>query len=120
MPYGGGYLEVAEDSQGWRHLAFYPSASSVDPIWLTTGAWELDGGVLAVNEELNLAYVSFRSSSYAFFGLIPFARFRPQLRPRRFAFNRAPRLFCCLAVCHRERSGRFGWLGPENAGTNVS
>lgn len=57
-PYAGGYLEVAEDPQGWRHLAFYPSAASDEHVWLTTGEWELDGGVLAVDEELSAACVA--------------------------------------------------------------
>lgn len=52
------YLDVVPDEKGFNHIALFNPASSSTPRFLTTGPWEVTGGIQAVNLEKGLVYVS--------------------------------------------------------------
>lgn len=56
-PFKKGYLDVIPNEEGWNHLAYFNDPSSPDFVWLSQGEWEVDGGVLAVDEDKALVYV---------------------------------------------------------------
>ena len=35
------YVELKENQQGYTHLALYSNPDSTNPVWLTTGPWEV-------------------------------------------------------------------------------
>jgi dipeptidyl aminopeptidase len=51
------YLDIIENGDGFKHLAFYPNATSPEPIFLTFGAWEVDK-LLHADIKRNRAYIS--------------------------------------------------------------
>ncbi|GAA6063684.1 hypothetical protein JCM10212_003351 [Sporobolomyces blumeae] len=54
--YPSGYLDIAPNSQGYNHLAYYSSADEAEPAWLTQGEWEIDGGIQMVDVKRGLVY----------------------------------------------------------------
>jgi dipeptidyl aminopeptidase B len=52
------YLDIVPDKDGYNHIALFSPASASTPRFLTTGAWEVTGGIQAVDIERGLAYVS--------------------------------------------------------------
>ncbi|GAA5956674.1 hypothetical protein JCM10213_003315 [Rhodosporidiobolus nylandii] len=55
--YPEGYLDVLPNPEGYRHLALFSPPSASEPVWLTGGEWEIDGGVLRVDYERGYAYI---------------------------------------------------------------
>ncbi len=51
------YLDVVPDKEGFNHIALFNPASSGTPRFLTTGPWEVTGGIKAVDLEKGLVYV---------------------------------------------------------------
>ncbi|KAI8824407.1 dipeptidyl peptidase IV N-terminal region-domain-containing protein [Fimicolochytrium jonesii] len=51
------YVELLEDADGYMHIAHFQSVNSVDPAWLTKGAWEVEK-ILAVDAQRGLIYYS--------------------------------------------------------------
>ncbi|GAA6056636.1 hypothetical protein JCM3770_006322 [Rhodotorula araucariae] len=54
--YPPGYLDVLPDPQGYNHLAYFSPADASDPVWLTSGEWEIDGGIARVDVHRGLVY----------------------------------------------------------------
>jgi dipeptidyl aminopeptidase B len=52
------YLDIVPDKDGYNHIALFSPASTSTPRFLTTGAWEVTGGIQAVDVERGLVYVS--------------------------------------------------------------
>lgn len=50
------YVEVAPDSRGFRHIAYFPVANASEPLWLTTGDWEVEGGVPFIDVKRGQVY----------------------------------------------------------------
>ncbi|KAI0249668.1 dipeptidyl aminopeptidase [Lactifluus subvellereus] len=50
------YLDVVPDKDGYNHIALFSPASTSTPRFLTTGPWEVTGGVQAVDFERGLVY----------------------------------------------------------------
>ncbi|KAH8989460.1 dipeptidyl aminopeptidase [Lactarius akahatsu] len=50
------YLDVVPDKKGFNHIALFNPASSGTPRFLTTGPWEVTGGIQAVDFEKGLIY----------------------------------------------------------------
>ena len=44
-----GYLDVILDANGFKHIAFFSPPDSVEPIFLTTGEWEVAGKLQALD-----------------------------------------------------------------------
>ncbi|KAF8677639.1 Dipeptidyl aminopeptidase [Rhizoctonia solani] len=51
-----GYLDILPTPKGYNHIALFSPPDSSDPIWLTSGEWEVTGSVLAVDETHGLIY----------------------------------------------------------------
>lgn len=47
--YPPGYLDILPDSAGYNHLAYYSPPESKTPVFLTSGSWEIDGTIEAVD-----------------------------------------------------------------------
>lgn len=52
-----GYLDVIPDEKGYMHVALFSPADSQEPIFLTSGEWEIDGVIRGVDPIRRLAYV---------------------------------------------------------------
>ena len=52
-----GYLEIVPDKKGFSHIAIYSPASSREPVFLTSGEWEIDGEIRAIDVKRKLMYV---------------------------------------------------------------
>jgi len=63
--YPPGYLDVLPNPLGFRHLAYFSPASSPNPVWLTNGSWEIDGGIERVDARRGLAYIVAANPSVA-------------------------------------------------------
>ncbi|KAH9055740.1 dipeptidyl aminopeptidase [Lactarius vividus] len=50
------YLDIVPDKQGFNHIALFNPANSRTPRFLTTGPWEVTGGIQAVDFEKGLVY----------------------------------------------------------------
>lgn len=48
-----GYLDIDYSPEGFNHIAFF-AAESDEPTWITTGAWEVAGGISAVDARKKL------------------------------------------------------------------
>lgn len=44
-----GYLDVLPDAAGFRHIAYFSPPDAKNPIFLTSGEWEVDGSIEAVD-----------------------------------------------------------------------
>ncbi|TCD69053.1 hypothetical protein EIP91_008951 [Steccherinum ochraceum] len=51
-----GYLDIVPASNGFNHIALFSPASNGTPNFLTSGDWEVSGGILGLNVKQNLAY----------------------------------------------------------------
>lgn len=51
-----GYLDVIPDKEGYMHLALFSPANAKEPLFLTTGQWEIDGVIQGVDLKRRLAY----------------------------------------------------------------
>ncbi|KAM0756671.1 hypothetical protein T439DRAFT_321362 [Meredithblackwellia eburnea MCA 4105] len=54
--YPSGYLDVVPNKEGFNHLAYFSPPESSDPVFLTSGAWEVDS-VSAVDISRGLIYL---------------------------------------------------------------
>lgn len=52
---GGAYLDILPDERGYNHLALFAPLDATEPVFLTRGAWDLDGGVRGLDLERELA-----------------------------------------------------------------
>lgn len=52
-----GYLDIIPDTQGYMHLALFSPADAKEPVFLTSGEWEIDGIIQGVDLVRRLAYV---------------------------------------------------------------
>jgi len=52
----GGYLDIVPTPEGYDHLAYFPTAETTSPFWLTRGEWEVTGPISGVNEEKGIVY----------------------------------------------------------------
>ncbi|KAH9945746.1 dipeptidyl aminopeptidase [Amylocystis lapponica] len=50
------YLDIVPSASGYNHIALFSPVSSSTPRFLTTGEWEVAGGILAVDAERKLIY----------------------------------------------------------------
>lgn len=55
--YPPGYLDIVPSPEGFSHLAYFSPPESKEPVFLTSGRWEIDGGVESVDVERGLVYV---------------------------------------------------------------
>lgn len=46
---GGAYLDVVPTPEGYNHIALFSPASSRTPHFLTSGSWEVTGGIKGIN-----------------------------------------------------------------------
>ncbi|KAI8454775.1 dipeptidyl peptidase IV N-terminal region-domain-containing protein [Phakopsora pachyrhizi] len=51
-----GYLDIRIDPQGYRHVAYFSPSDSDRPIFLSSGQWEVDEKILAVDLDRRLVY----------------------------------------------------------------
>ncbi|GAA98406.1 hypothetical protein E5Q_05092 [Mixia osmundae IAM 14324] len=51
-----GYLDILDDEDGYRHIAYFSPSDSGEPIFLTTGPWEVVGSIASVDFERKLIY----------------------------------------------------------------
>lgn len=49
-----GYLDVLPDDKGFLHIALFSPPDTPTPVFLTSGDWEVDGGIRAVDVERKL------------------------------------------------------------------
>jgi dipeptidyl aminopeptidase len=49
-----GYLDMLPDRDGFSHLVYFSPADAAEPVFLTSGDWEIDGGVQAVDLQRQL------------------------------------------------------------------
>lgn len=56
-----GYLEVVPDKQGFSHIAVFSPPESKEPVFLTSGDWEIDDEIRAVDVKRKLMCVSLTS-----------------------------------------------------------
>lgn len=61
--YPPGYLDIIPDSNGFNHIAYFSPPDSDSPVFLTSGNWEVDGGIKGVDVGRGIVYVLFFSSS---------------------------------------------------------
>ncbi|GJN88898.1 hypothetical protein Rhopal_001869-T1 [Rhodotorula paludigena] len=54
--YPSGYLDVLPDAAGYNHIAYFSPPDAKEPVWLTSGAWEIDGGIERVDVQRGLVY----------------------------------------------------------------
>jgi dipeptidyl aminopeptidase len=43
------YIDIADNGDGYMHLAMYSVDGNVEPTWLTYGTWEVVGGTVVVD-----------------------------------------------------------------------
>ncbi|KAG8908597.1 hypothetical protein FRB99_004885 [Tulasnella sp. 403] len=51
-----GYLDIVPTPDGYNHIALFSPPDSSVPKWLTTGEWEVAGGIRAVDRSRGLVY----------------------------------------------------------------
>lgn len=57
---GYAYLDIVPTSEGYKHIALFTSLSSdlgankSQPIWITSGEWEVSGGMLGIDAQRRL------------------------------------------------------------------
>lgn len=66
--YPSGYLDVLPDAAGYNHIAYFSPPDAKEPVWLTSGAWEIDGGIERVDVQRGLVCVAARKFSSSIFG----------------------------------------------------
>ncbi|GAA6023188.1 hypothetical protein JCM10207_004472, partial [Rhodosporidiobolus poonsookiae] len=54
--YPKGYLDVLPSPSGHLHLAYFSPPDAAEPVWLTGGEWEIDGGVQRVDLGRGVVY----------------------------------------------------------------
>ncbi|KAM0787347.1 hypothetical protein ACM66B_003435 [Microbotryomycetes sp. NB124-2] len=54
--YPPGYLDVVPDENGFNHVAMFSPPDTSEPVFLTTGSWEVDDGIQAVDMARGLVY----------------------------------------------------------------
>lgn len=54
--YPAGYLDVVPDAAGFNHIALFSPPDSAEPVFLTSGEWEVDGAIQAVDVQRGLVY----------------------------------------------------------------
>lgn len=57
------YLDIVNDTAGYNHIALFAPASSDKPIFLTSGNWEVTGGILGVDTTRRLVYATVYSNN---------------------------------------------------------
>jgi dipeptidyl aminopeptidase len=51
-----GYLDILPDPEGYMHLALFSPANAKEPVFLTSGKWEIDGIIKGVDLKRRLVY----------------------------------------------------------------
>ncbi|KAL8279638.1 hypothetical protein RQP46_007951 [Phenoliferia psychrophenolica] len=51
-----GYLDIVPNADGYPHIAYFSPPESSTPVFLTTGEWEVDGTISAVDVSRGLVY----------------------------------------------------------------
>ncbi|EGG01205.1 dipeptidyl aminopeptidase IV [Melampsora larici-populina 98AG31] len=51
-----GYLDIRVDQDGYRHVAYFSPPNASEPIFLTSGQWEIDGSIQAIDLSRRLIY----------------------------------------------------------------
>lgn len=51
-----GYLDVIPDTEGYMHLALFSPPNAKEPVFLTSGPWEIDGVIQGVDLQRRIAY----------------------------------------------------------------
>lgn len=51
------YLDVLPTPEGFNHLALFSPPTSSNPIWLTSGKWEVTRGVIGVDITNGIVFV---------------------------------------------------------------
>lgn len=62
-----GYLDIVPNADGFNHIAYFSPPDSKKPIFLTSGMWEVDGGIKSVDLRRGLMYVVI---FFSFIGLL--------------------------------------------------
>ena len=52
------YLDIVNDTEGYDHIALFIPADSNEPIYLTSGSWEVTDKILSFDAEKQVVYVS--------------------------------------------------------------
>ncbi|KAK0215051.1 dipeptidyl aminopeptidase [Armillaria fumosa] len=55
-PLEDGYLDIVPTKDGWNHVALFSPANATDPVWLTSGEWEVTSGIKGVDVDQGLVY----------------------------------------------------------------
>lgn len=50
------YLDILPNADGYNHIAVFSPADSGEPRWLTSGSWEVTGGILGIDPDKNAVY----------------------------------------------------------------
>jgi dipeptidyl aminopeptidase len=64
-PLGGpdsSYLDIVPTSEGYNHIALFSSSTERNPIFLTTGPWEVTGTIIGVHDSEKLVFAHDLSS----------------------------------------------------------
>ncbi|KAK0188392.1 dipeptidyl aminopeptidase [Armillaria mellea] len=55
-PLRDGYLDIVPTKDGWNHVALFSPANATQPVWLTSGEWEVTSGIKGVDVDQGLVY----------------------------------------------------------------
>lgn len=47
--YPPGYLDIVPNARGFNHIAYYSPPDAREPVFLTEGDWEVDGGIQGID-----------------------------------------------------------------------
>jgi len=51
LPDASGYLDIVPTKEGYTHIALFSPANATEPVFLTSGDWEVTSGVLGVDDK---------------------------------------------------------------------
>lgn len=52
----GGYLDIVPTSEGYNHVAYFPTINTSNPVFLSSGPWEVSNGISGIDEERGVVY----------------------------------------------------------------
>jgi dipeptidyl aminopeptidase len=47
--YPPGYLDIVPNEAGFNHIAYFSPSSASEPVFLTSGEWEVEGGIEGID-----------------------------------------------------------------------
>ena len=56
------YLDIVPTKDGYNHIALFPIADTAEPVWLTSGEWEVTGSIKGVGLNSKGEWVVYASS----------------------------------------------------------